>query len=226
MVIAEQSWDHVGSGLAMLRFPAHRIIALLVTTVACACNAGGDGGSGSGSGSGDTSVDTSGGDSTADGADTTGGADDGDCPGSALTLGVPDCDAPPGKTNPCVPPEVEESTAVMQVTAPVITFPEPDTQEAEIAAAFVPGINGTEYVATIVIEWASRPVGEEPPFCILQKGIRVYSRDVGDLDFTLVTVTDAGGENLDTEPDTEPLHWFTDPYWRWGPTPAPSICRS
>jgi hypothetical protein len=34
MVIAEQSWDHVGSGLAMLRFPAHRIIALLVTTVA------------------------------------------------------------------------------------------------------------------------------------------------------------------------------------------------
>ena len=34
----------------------------------------------------------------------------------------------------------------MQVQAPVVTSPEPDTQEAEIAAAFVPGFitNGTE----------------------------------------------------------------------------------
>lgn len=157
--------------------------------------------------------DTFGGDT---GSGTGGETGEPECEGSALCFDpAPDgscndeleCDAPPGPTDGCIP----DPGAAIVVTAPTITEILPATQEAEISAVVAP--DGTEYVATQVIDWESRGLGADPAFCLVQKGIAIYRRGPGEANFDPVEVVPAGGENLSIDPSaTSDLRWYTDPY--------------
>jgi len=133
----------------MARVVARAIVALSVAFGLSACSEGvSTGGSGTSAG---TFADTGTGDTgTATGAET--GDTDGDCIGSALELGDPECDPPPGQTDECI----DDQTAIMSVVGPEVTEPLPDSQEAEIAALIT--ADGTHYVATQVLDWESRGV--------------------------------------------------------------------
>jgi hypothetical protein len=142
------------------------------------------------------------------------GDGDGDCQGSALQLDDPQCEAPTGPTDECIP----EPGAAVQVSAPTITETLPETQEAEIAAAVAP--DGTEYVATQILDWESRGMGADPERCLVQKGIGVYRRvvsddeDDDDVAFERVMLAENEENNLDIEVGaTSGLRWYTDPYF-------------